>query len=59
MIEYILADEKDVYKLYTFEELLKSFKKKIPKLLKTEKEALIKNNINILILRLLKNVEIQ
>lgn len=58
MIEYITEDEMQIYKLYTFEELLTDFKKKIPKLLKVEKEALIKNSVNILILKLLKNVEI-
>ena len=58
MIEYITEDEENVYKLYTLSELLKEVKKKIPKLLKAEKEALIKNNVNILILRLLKNIEL-
>ena len=58
MIEYILKDDPNVYKIYTFEELLKMFKNKIPKLLKEQNEALIKNNVNILMLKLLKCVEI-
>ena len=58
MIEYILNDEIEIYKLYTFEELLAEAKKKIPKLLKKEKDAIIKNTVNILILKLLKYVEI-
>lgn len=58
MIEYITQDELKVYKLYTFEELVTEFKKKIPNMLKKEKAALIKNNINILILKLLKTIEI-
>lgn len=58
MIEYLTEDELKVYKLYTFEELLTQFKKKIPKLLKKEKDALIKNNTNILMLKLLKYIEI-
>lgn len=58
MIEYMTEDEMKIYKLYTFEQLIKSFKKHIPKLLKVEKEALIKNNVNILILKLLKEIEI-
>ena len=58
MIEYITEDEIKIYKLYTFEELLTEFKKKIPKLLKAEKAALIKNNVNILILKLLKSIEL-
>ncbi len=57
MIEYMLEDELKIYKLYTFEELLEQFKKKIPKLLKAEKTALIKNNINILMLKLIKHIE--
>lgn len=59
MIEYITEDELKIYKLYTFEELLVEFKKKIPKLLKAEKEALIKNTVNILILKLLKSIEVK
>lgn len=58
MIEYLTEDELKVYKLYTFEELLTKFKKEIPKLLKKEKDALIKNNTNILMLKLLKYIEI-
>ncbi len=58
MIEYITEDELKIYKLYTFEELITQFKKKIPKLLKTEKDSLIKNGVNILILKLLKTIEI-
>lgn len=58
MIEYITEDELKIYKLYTFEELITQFKKKIPKLLKTEKDSLIKNGVNILILKLLKVIEI-
>jgi len=58
MIEYITDDEIKIYKLYTFEELVTEFKKKIPKLLKKENNNLIKNNANILLLRLLKNIEI-
>lgn len=58
MIEYILNDEIEIYKLYTFEELLAEAKKKIPKLLKKEKDAIIKNTVHILILKLLKYVEI-
>lgn len=58
MIEYITEDELKIYRLYTFEELLFEFKNKIPKLLKAEKEQLIKNNINILLLRFLKSIEI-
>jgi len=58
MIEYILQDEPDMYQLYTFEEILNMFKKKIPKLLKEENKAIIKNNINVLILKLLNVVEI-
>lgn len=58
MIEYITEDELKVYKLYTFKELLGNFKKKIPSLLKEEEKALIKNGVNILILKLLKSIEI-
>ena len=58
MIEYLTEDEIKIYKLYTFEELLAEFKKKIPKLLKAEKAALIKNGVNILILKLLKEIDI-
>ena len=58
MIEYILQDEKDDYRLYTFEELLSKFKKRIPKLLKEEKDALIKNGVKITMLKLLKYIEI-
>lgn len=42
MIEYITDEELKIYKLYTFEELVTEFKKKIPKLLKEEKNSLIK-----------------
>lgn len=56
MMEYITEDELKVYKLYTFEELLVEFKKKIPKLLKAEKSGLIKNGVNILMLKLLKEI---
>ena len=59
MIEYITNDELKIYKLYTFEQLIEEFKKKIPKLLKEEKQALIKNNVNLLILKLLKCIEIK
>lgn len=58
MIEYITEEELKIYKLYTFEELVEEFKKKIPKLLKDEKSALIKNGINILILKLLKEIKV-
>lgn len=58
MIEYITEDELKIYKLYTFEELLTEFKKKIPKLLKAENASLIKNTTNILLLRLLKAIDI-
>lgn len=58
MIEYILEEEKVQYKLFTTEELIKEVKKKIPKLLKAEKEALIKNGVNLLILKLLKIIEL-
>lgn len=56
MIEYLTEDELKIYKLYTFEELLTEFKKKISKLLKAEKESLIKNDLNVLMLRLLKTI---
>ncbi len=58
MIEYITDEELKIYKLYTFEELVTEFKKKIPKLLKEEKNSLIKNGVNILMLKLLKELEI-
>ena len=58
MIEYMTDEELKIYKLYTFEELLAEFKKKIPKLLKEERNSLIKNGVNILILKLLKIIEI-
>ena len=58
MMEYITEDEIKVYKLYTFEELFAEFKKKIPKLLKAERSGLIKNGVNILMLKLLKELEI-
>lgn len=58
MIEYITEDELKVYKLYEFKELLLEFKKKIPKLLKEEKAALIKNNVNIMLLKFLNAIEI-
>lgn len=58
MIEYIIDDEIEIYKLYTFNELLELFKKKIPKLLKEHKRSLIKNSTSILILNLLKYIEI-
>lgn len=57
MMEYVLEDEIEVYKLYTFDELLQKFKKKIPHLMKKEKEAIIKNNINMLILEIIKNID--
>lgn len=57
MMEYVTEDEIEVYKLYTFDELLQKFKKKIPHLMKKEKEAIIKNNINMLILEIIKNIE--
>lgn len=57
MMEYVLENEIEVYKLYTFDELLQKFKKKIPHLMKKEKEAIIKNNINMLILEIIKNIE--
>ena len=56
IMEYITEDEIKIYKLYTFEELLLEFKKKIPKLLKQEKDALIKNGVNIMMLKLLKEL---
>lgn len=58
MIEYLTDEELKIYKLYTFEELVTEFKKKIPKLLKEEKSGLIKNGVNILMLKLLKALEI-
>ena len=58
MIEYLTDEELKIYKLYTFEELVTEFKKKIPKLLKAEKNSLIKNEVNILMLNLLKELEI-
>ena len=58
MIEYVLSDEKDVYKLYTFEELFAEFKKKIPKYIKNQRDAFIKDPTELLILNLLKYVEI-
>ena len=57
MIEYVLDDEKDVFKFYTFEELLEEFKKKIPKYMKKQRESLIKDPTEVLILNLLKYVE--
>ena len=56
MIEYLTEQELKIYKLYTFDELVTEFKKKIPKLLKEEKNALIKNGVNILMLKLLKEL---
>ena len=58
MIEYVLSDEKDVFKFYTFEELLSEFKKKIPKYMKKQRESLIKDPTEVLILNLLKYVEL-
>lgn len=58
MIEYVLEQEKDVYKLLTFEELFADFKKKIPTYAKKQRESLIKDPTEILILNLLKYVEI-
>lgn len=58
MIEYVLEEEKDIYKLYTFEELLTEFKKKIPKYMRLQNDSLIKDPTEILILNLLKYVEI-
>lgn len=58
MIEYLTDEELKIYKLYTFEELVTEFKKKIPKLIKEEKGSLIKNGVNILMLKLLKTLEI-
>lgn len=58
IMEYLTEEEIKIYRLYTFDELLELFKKKIPKLLKAEKEALIKNSVNILMLKLLKNIEL-
>ena len=57
-IEYVLEQEKDVYKLLTFEELFADFKKKIPTYAKKQRESLIKDPTEILILNLLKYVEI-
>ena len=57
MIEYVLDDEKDVFKFYTFEELLEEFKKKIPKYMKKQRDSLIKDPTEVLILNLLKYVE--
>ena len=56
MIEHLSEDSMEIYKLYTYDELLSSFKKKIPTLLKKEKQAIIKNNSNILMLNLLKKI---
>jgi len=56
MIEYLTDEEIKIYKLYAFEELVTEFKKKIPKLLKEEKTSLIKNGVNILMLKLLKEL---
>ena len=58
MIEYVCAEEKNVYKLYTFEELLTEFKEKIPKYIREQKDSLIKDPTEILILYLLKYIEI-
>lgn len=58
MIEYVLEDEQDEYKLFTFEELFNEFKQKIPKYMRKQREALIKDPTEILILNLLKNLEI-
>ena len=62
MIEYITENEIQIYKLYTFDELLIEIKKKLPKLIRAEKESIIKSQTNLLILNilkeLLKNVEI-
>jgi len=58
MIEYVMEKEKDIYKLYTFEELLAEFKKKIPKYMRKQRESLIKDPTEILILNLMKYVEI-
>ena len=58
MIEYVLKDEKDEYKLFTFEEFFSEFKQKIPKYMRKQRESLIKDPTEILILNLLKNIEI-
>lgn len=58
MIEYLTDKELKIYKLYTFEELVTEFKKKIPKLLREEKNSLIKNGVNILMLKLLKELDV-
>lgn len=58
MIEHITQDEIQVFKLYTFEELLREFKKKIPSLLKSKRDEIINNDINMMILKLLRHVEL-
>lgn len=60
MIEYFATEKlMKIYKFYTFEEFLNEFKLLIPNLLKKEEKAIIKNNINILMLRLLKEINIK
>lgn len=56
MIEYITDEDIEIYKLYEFDELLDKVKSKIPKYLKEEKEAFVKNNLNVLICELLKRI---
>lgn len=56
MIEYITDEDIEIYKLYEFDELLGKVKSKIPKYLKEEKEAFVKNNLNVLICELLKRI---
>lgn len=58
MIEYVMKNEKDEYKLYNFEELLEEFKNKIPKFMKAQRESLIKDPTELAILNLLRHVEI-
>lgn len=56
MIEYITDEDIEIYKLYEFDELLYKVKSKIPKYLKEEKEAIVKNNVIVLICELLKRI---
>lgn len=47
----------EVYKFYTFNELLKECKNKVSKLIKEEQDSLIKNNGQILMLKLIQMLE--
>lgn len=56
MMEYITDKEINVYNIYDFKTLLEKVKKYIPKYLKEEKEAIVKNNLKFLICKLLKYI---